>query len=204
MIEVTNALSSPFVRKVQIVTAMKGLDGQVAFLHPETDQARCAALRAANPLQKVPAARMDDGTLIFDSHVICEHLDTLAPAPRLFPANGPERLRTLTLASLADGMMEAAVMVVYEDRFRPQEKRHQPWVDKQQVKVDQAVAYLESHVPDWVAHPDYGHISLACALGYMDLRLGGRWRETCPKLVAWLDRFAAAVPSFAATAPRVG
>lgn len=201
MIEVTNALTSPFVRKVRIVTAMKGLDGQVAFLDPETDKDRCAALRAANPLQKVPAARLEDGTLIFDSHVICEHLDTLSPTPCLYPASGPERLRTLTLAALADGIMEAAVLVIYESRFRPQEKWHQPWIDKQQEKVDKAVAHLESHVPDWGAHPQYGHISLACALGFLDLRQDGRWRKTSPRLAAWLERFSASVPSFGATEP---
>lgn len=201
MIEVTLAPTSPFVRKVRIATAMKGLDRRVAFLHPETDKQRCEALRAANPLQKVPAARLDDGTLIFDSHVICEYLDTLSATPRLFPAAGPERFRTLTLAALADGIMEASVLVVYEGRFRPKEMWHQPWVDRQQEKVDQGLAYLEAHVPNWSTHPDYGHISLAAALGFLDLRQGGKWRASSPKLVAWLDRFAAAVPSFAATAP---
>jgi glutathione S-transferase len=204
MIEVTDALTSPFVRKVRIVTAMKGLEGQVVFLHPQADQDRCAALRAANPLQKVPAARLEDGSLIFDSHVICEHLDTLAPAPRLFPAGGSERLRTLTLAALADGMMDAAVLVVYEGRFRPQEKWHQPWVDKQEEKIEKAVAYIDAHLPDWERHPDYGHIALACALGFLDLRLGGRWRAASPGLSAWLERFAGAVPSFAATEPPKG
>ncbi len=201
MIDVTLAYTSPFVRKVRIVAAMKGLDDRVAFLDPEQDKIRNEALRAANPLQKVPAARLDDGTLIFDSHVICEYFDTLAPAPRLFPAAGAERFKTLTLAALADGMMDAAILVVYEGRFRPEEKWHQPWLDKQQEKVDKAVDYLEANVPDWASLPDYGHASLACALGFLDLRQGGRWRTGHPRLAAWLARFAAAVPSFAATAP---
>jgi glutathione S-transferase len=201
MIEVTHSPTSPFVRKVRIVSAMKGLDDKVAFLDPEKDKERCDKLRAANPLQKIPAARLEDGALVFDSHVICEYFDTLSPTPRLFPAGGLERLHTLTLGALADGIMDASILVVYEGRFRTPETWHQPWVDKQQEKIDTSIAFLESNVPDWTGHPDYGHVSLACALGFLDLRLGGKWRKSAPKLSAWLDRFAAAVPAFAKTTP---
>ncbi len=201
MIEVTQAPTSPFVRKVRIASAMKGLDDKVVYLDPEKDKERCANLRAANPLEKVPAARLEDGTLVFDSHVICEYLDTLSPTPRLFPAGGRERLETLTLGALADGIMDASILVVYEGRFRTPETWHQPWVDKQQAKVDTSVAFLESHISEWKGHPDYGHVSIACALGFLDLRQGGKWRKSSPKLVQWLDRFAAAVPAFAKTAP---
>lgn len=201
MIEVTHSPTSPFVRKVRIVSAMKGLDDKVVFLDPEKDKERCDKLRAANPLQKIPAARLDDGALVFDSHVICEYFDTLSPTPRLFPAGGRERLDTLTLGALGDGIMDASILVVYEGRFRTPETWHQPWVDKQQEKIDSSVAFLESHVPEWKGNPDYGHVSLACALGFLDLRLGGRWRKSSPKLSAWLDRFAAAVPAFAKTKP---
>lgn len=201
MIEVTLAPTSPFVRKVRIAAAVKRLGDKVVFLDPETDKGRNEALRAANPLQKIPAARLDDGSLIYDSHVICEYLDTLAETPRLFPAAGPQRFKTLTLAALADGIMDAAILAVYEGRFRPPEKWHQPWVDKQLEKTSAAVAHLEQNIPAWNSQPDYGHISLACALGFLDLRHGGRWRDANPKLVAWLDRFAASVPSFAQTAP---
>lgn len=201
MIEVTLATTSPFVRKVRIVSTMKGLDDRIVYLDPEKDKDRCEKLRAANPLQKVPAARLEDGTLVFDSHVICEYFDTLSPSPRLFPAGGSERLAALTLGSLADGIMDAAILVVYEGRFRTPETWHQPWVDRQQAKIDAGVAYLESHIPEWKGQPDYGHVSLACALGFLDLRQGGRWRSSSPKLVQWLERFAAAVPAFAKTTP---
>lgn len=201
MITVTQAWTSPFVRKVRIAVAVKGLQDRVAFLDPDKQGPANEALRAANPLQKVPAARLEDGTLIYDSHVICEHLDTLAPSPRLFPPSGRARLQVLTLAALADGIMEAAVLVVYESRFRPKEKWHQGWIDKQQIKVDQALDHLEANLPDWPGAPDYASISLVCALGFLDLRQGGRWRKGHPKLVGWLDRFAAAVPSYGETAP---
>lgn len=201
MITVTQAWTSPFVRKVRIAVAVKGLKDRVRFLDPEKDGPDNDALRAANPLQKVPAARLDDGRLIYDSHVICEYFDTLSPTPRLFPSAGDERLRMLTLAALADGIMDAAILIVYEARFRPEDKWHQGWIDKQQVKVDQALAFLEASPPAWSGTPDYADISLACALGFLDLRQAGRWRKAHPKMVAWLDGFSAAVPSFSATAP---
>ncbi len=201
MIELTQSLGSPFVRKVRIAAAVKGLQGQVNFIDPEKDKDRNEALRAANPLAKVPAARLEDGSLIFDSHVLCEYLDSLAPPATLFPPAGPERWRTLTLASLADGIMEAAILVVYEGRFRPEEKWHQPWLDKQQSKIDSAIRYLEATLPPFKGQPDYGDITLACALGYLDLRQAGQWRREHPRLVTWLNSFAAAVPAFAATEP---
>jgi glutathione S-transferase len=201
MIEVTQSFNSPFVRKVRLVVAMKGLESKVAFIDPEKDGARNEALRAANPLNKIPAARLDDGTLIFDSHVICEHIDTLSASPVLFPPAGPARVKALTLAALADGIMEASILVIYESRFRPKEKWHQEWVDKQQVKVDEGLAYIERNIPDWTGTPDYGHVTLACALGFLDLRQGGRWRLSCPKLAQWLARFSEAVPAYAKTAP---
>jgi len=202
MLEVTQSYGSPFVRKARICTAIKGLEDQIRFIDPEQDKSRNEALRAANPLQKIPAARMPDGTLIFDSRVICEYIDQLRPEPRLFPLPGPDRWRTLTLASLADGIMDATVLVLYERRFRPEEKWHQEWVDKQQAKIDTALAYLETHIPSWSEQPDYGHITLACALGFLDHRQAGKWRASFPHLVAWQDHFAANVHSFGKTAPQ--
>jgi glutathione S-transferase len=201
MIQITQSYGSPFVRKVRLTVAMKGIADQVEFIDPQAQAERNAALRAANPLQKIPAARLADGTLIFDSHVICEHLDGLAASPRLFPAAAGERAKALTLAALADGIMDATVLVIYEGRFRPEEKRHQEWVDRQQAKVDAGLAWLEANIPVWNVHPDYGHITLACALGFLDDRQAGKWRAQFPKLAAWLARFDKAVPVFAATAP---
>ena len=201
MIEITLSHGSPFVRKVRIAATVKGLDDRIEFIDPQKDAARAQALRAANPLDKIPAARLDDGTVIFDSHVISEYLDTLSPSPRLFPAIGVERFKALTLAALADGIMEAAVLVIYEGRYRPPEKHHPEWVDRQQAKADAGLAYLESNVPAWTGHINYGDITLACALGFIDNRQGPQWRKRCPALAAWFGKFAAAVPAWAATEP---
>jgi hypothetical protein len=79
---------------------------------------------------------------------------------------------------------------------------HAPWQQRQQGKVDRALDQLEANPPAWGASPDYGHLTLASALGYLDFRHEGKWRAGHPKLVAWLDRFAKAVPAFEATRPQ--
>jgi glutathione S-transferase len=194
---------SPYGRKVKLAMAMKGLQDRIEIVATDTNPGDNVALNSANPLAKIPCLVTEDGTAIFDSHVVCEYLDSLAPAPVLFPRSGPERFKTLVLGSLADGILDAALLLVYEKRFRPEEKWHGPWQARQQAKIDRAVDQLEKAPPVWGASPDYGHLTLACALGYLDFRHEGKWRAGHPKLVAWLDRFAGAVPAFEATRPKV-
>jgi glutathione S-transferase len=140
--------------------------------------------------------------VVYDSHVICEYLDSLRPEPKLFPAGGRERLKALTLGALSDGIAEAGILIVYEKRFRPEDKYVQSWIDRQQAKIDAGLDHLERDPPAWTGHPNYGHIALAAALGHLDLRHAGKWRERRPKLVAWLVEFAAAVPAFNTTRPQ--
>lgn len=192
---------SPYVRKVRIAAAMKGLDSQIELVPIDTNVPNNPEINRVNPLAKVPALMVNGGS-IFDSHVICEYLDGQAPSPPLFPASGQDRIATLTLAALADGILDAALLLVYEQRYRPQEKWHQPWQQRQQDKIDRALDHLEQTPPSWGASPDYGHLTLACALGYLDFRHHGTWRAGHPKLVAWLDGFARAVPAFEATRPK--
>lgn len=196
-----SADASPFVRKVRLVAAMKRLADDISLQAVDTSAADVSALTAENPLGKIPVLILDDGKQIYDSAVICEYLDSLRPQPRLFPASGPERWQTLTLGALADGVMEAALAIVYEKRYRPQDKWVQTWVDRQNSKIDRTLDMLEAAPPKWGEHPGYGHVALACALGYLDFRHEGRWRSGHPKLVGWLDRFSVEVPAFAATKP---
>jgi glutathione S-transferase len=194
-----SSLLSPYVRKVRIAAAMKGLADQIDLVPIDTNIPNNPEINRANPLAKVPALLVN-GSAIYDSHVICEYLDGLAPAPRLFPVDAEARIKTLTLAALADGILDAALLLVYEQRYRPQEKWHQPWQQRQQDKIDRALDFIEQSPP--AAPLDYGHITLACALGYLDFRLQGQWRAGHPKLIAWLDAFAGAVPAFEATRPK--
>ena len=194
--------ASPFGRKVTMTIAIKNLGDRIQATPVDATRGD-ANLNAANPLGRIPALVLDDGDTIHDSHVICEYLDSLGDSPILIPRSGAERWRTLTLASLADGLIEQALLQVYEGRYRPENMRVDSWVQRLQSKIDRTLDYLESAPPAWKDHPDYGHLSLAAALGYMDFRHAGRWRTAHPALTAWLDRFSAATPSFRASAPPV-
>jgi glutathione S-transferase len=199
-----SAPSSPFGRKVKMTARVKGVFDQIKIEAVDTaSPVGSEELRRDNPLAKIPVLILDDGTQLFDSHVICEYLDSLKPTPKLFPGSGAERFNTLTLGALGDGIMEAALTVVYEKRYRPEDKWVQTWVDRQQAKIDAGIAHLEANPPLWGTTPDYGHITIASALGYLDLRQGGNWRAKSPKLVKWLEQFDKAVPAFAATKPPV-
>src|SRR5690606_23892401 len=102
---------------------------------------------------------------LFDSAVICEYLDAQAGGGKLIPA-GDARWPVLKLQALADGILEAAVLQVYERRFRTEDKVHQPWLDMQQSKVDGALDWLEANPPETGSHPNIGDVTLACALDY--------------------------------------
>ncbi|MGI9424482.1 MAG: glutathione S-transferase family protein [Hyphomicrobiaceae bacterium] len=193
------ASPSPYVRKVRMTAKLKGLDAQVEVIgddHPEIK-----ALRASNPLGKIPVLLADDGNIIYDSHVICEYLDSQVASPVLFPGDGAARWQTLTRAALGDGILDSALLIVYEARYRPENMRVGSWVEMQQAKIDSAVAALEAEPPNWGAHPDYGHVTIAAALGYLDFRHAGAWRTSAPAMVDWLSRFAAAAPAYNETAP---
>ena len=101
--------------------------------------------------------------------------------------------------ALADGIMDAALLQMYEIRFRPEDRREPQWVEYQAEKVRRSLDYAEAHLSGPGTPPHVGQIALACALGYLDLRMGGRWRETYPRLVAWLADFEARVPAFEKT-----
>jgi glutathione S-transferase len=201
MMKLLSSPLSPYGRKVKITAKVKGVMDRIDVQTADTNVPNNPVLTKENPLAKIPVLILDDGTQLFDSHVICEYLDSLRPIPRLFPDAGAERFNTLTLGALGDGMLDAALLLVYEKRFRPEDKWVQSWMDRQQAKIDGALDHLEKNPPDWGAHPDYGHITIACALGYLDFRHEGKWRATHRGLVAWLDKFAAAVPAYAETNP---
>lgn len=191
--------ASPFGRKVKIGAALCGLSDRIRIEVADTADP-ADPIRRDNPLGKIPALIIEDGTVLFDSRVILEFLDAEAGGGVIVPG-GPERFPALTLQALADGIMDAALLQVYEKRWRAAEIQHRPWVDHQAAKVERGLRALEGSPPDLRGRPQVGQIALACALGYLDLRFEGNWRAGHPRLVAWLSDVAAAVPSFDATRP---
>jgi glutathione S-transferase len=194
--------ASPFGRKVTIAAAMLGVSERIEIVAADTGDP-ADSLRRQNPLGKIPTLIGEDGEAIFDSRVIVEYLDSLAGAgaSALFPSDPAARSKALTLQALADGIMDAAILQVYELRYRDPSLRSAKWLDYQADKVTRALAALEGRPPEASAR-HIGAIALACALGYLDLRFEGLWRSAHPRLVAWLDAFAAGVPAFEATRPR--
>jgi glutathione S-transferase len=203
MMKLLSSPLSPYGRKVKMTLAMKGLKDKVEVIAVDTNIPANPEITVANPLAKIPALVLESGQCVYDSAVICEYLDSLTPLPVLFPKSGPERWKTITLGALADGILDAALLLVYEKRFRPEEKWHEPWTERQRTKIDRSLDLLEQSPPTWGASPDYGHLTLAAALGYLDFRHEGKWRAGRPKLVAWVDQFAKAVPSFEETRPKL-
>ena len=191
-----SAPPSRFGRKVRIAAAMLGLSHEIEIAAADTLDAG-DTIRAQNPLGKIPALVLADGQVLYDSRVIIEFLDRAAGS-RLIPSDDPARLRALTLQALADGLIDVAVLQVYEGRFRAPDRHEPRWLAHQAGKVERALAAFEAAPPQ--SQRSVADIALACALGYLDLRFAGTWRATHPRLVAWLDAFAAEVPSFAETA----
>ena len=196
MMKLRSAPASPFGRKVKIAAYCLGLADKIVHIQADTNDAS-DSLRRENPLGKIPCLILEDGTAVYDSRVIVEHLDHVAGGGKVIPATHTARLQALILQALADGIMDAGILMVYEQRWRAEAMREPKWVSHQQAKVDRALAVLEAVPPSGAT--DIGHIALACALGYLDLRFGGTWRASHPALVEWLDQFAARVPAFATT-----
>ena len=192
--------SSPFVRKIRIAASLLGLEKDIKAEPAETTSPS-DTVRQQNPLGKIPTLVLEDGSTLFDSRVILEYLDHRAGGGRIIPKDAPARFAALRLQALADGILDASILQVYEGRFRPPERHEPKWVEHQAGKVARGLAALEAAPPGLGSPPDVGQITVACTLGYRDFRFGEGWRKDHPRLVAWLDGFAAKVPAYAATKP---
>lgn len=190
--------ASPFGRKVRIAMSLLGLDDKID-VRPTDLNDPSDSIRIQNPLGKIPVLVLEDGTAYYDSRVILEYLDYVAGGGRIIPREAPARFDALRLQALCDGILDASILLVYEDRYRPADKRVQSWLERQADKVARGLAALESAPPAIAATPNVGQIALACVLGYRDLRFDRNWRKDHPRLSAWHDEFAARVLAFAAT-----
>ena len=204
MMVLRSSPASPFGRKVRIAITVLGFDGETR-IEPADPTNLADTLRRQNPLGKIPVLIAEDGTTYYDSRVILEFLDERAGGGRIVPREAQARLAALRLQALCDGILDASILTVYEARWRAHEHHEQKWLDHQAGKVTRSLAVLESNPPAFNAVsaslPNVGQIALACALGYRDFRFGKSWRANHPRLVGWLDDFAARVPAFAATTP---
>ena len=193
--------SSPFGRKVRIAVSLLGFDGDVKIEPADTTDVN-DSVRAQNPLGKIPVLIAEDGVAYYDSRVILDCLDDRAGGGKIVPREAKARLAALRLQALCDGILDASILTIYETRWRRAEAHEPKWLEHQAGKVTRALAALEAAPPALDAGlPNVGQITLACVLGYRDFRFGTSWRGDHPRLVAWLDNFAARVPAYAATKP---
>jgi glutathione S-transferase len=192
--------SSPFARKVRLAAAILGLDRRIEVTKVDTSDP-ADTLRQQNPLGKIPTLVIEDGSALYDSRVILDYLDHLAGGGRIIPVEPTARFAALRLEALADGILDASILQVYEARWRDPSRHDAKWLAYQADKVARGLAALEAAPPPLTAPPCVGQIALACALGYQDFRFAGAWRAGHPKLKAFLEAFAAANPGYAATAP---
>lgn len=184
MLELRYSSTSPFVRKVSATIIECGLENHVVNVAtnpwaPDTDLGRF------NPLGKVPALKLANGQVLFDSPVICEYLDSLGSTPRLFPTEGLPRWNALRLQAIGDGMMEAAVGRILESR-RPEQQQSEAFASRCQTAVVRALDLLEIETGEWSDDFSIGQLTVACALEYLDFRFANEnWRASRPTLQAW-------------------
>jgi len=196
------SLNSPYARKARIIIHELGLKPRVedVIVTLPAD----AKFRAINPLGKIPALILDDGSAIYDSPVICEYLDEFGNGP-FFPRakllrEAQGRWRALTLQALGDGLADAVVRRNQERRLAP-EKRSEEVIERQARAIEASFAVLDRMAPKFPAEPTIGELAVACAIGYLDLRAPeDGWRQRYPHLAEWLDVFSRR-PSAQATRP---
>jgi glutathione S-transferase len=193
---------SPFVRKVMIVAHEVGLADRIqrvrtvaAMMKPHSE------LMIDNPLSKIPTLLLDDGTVLYDSSVICEYFDALHEGPKLFPASFPERMTALRRQALGDGLLDALVLWRGEI-MRPAEQQSPPYLQSFAARNEATLASLEREAPELGSSAfSIGHVAIGCALAYLDFRFADRaWRKDHPRLAAWHATFLAR-PSVRATEP---
>lgn len=196
------SLTSPYVRKIRIVLAEKKIDYELVLDSPWADGNQVAAL---NPLGKVPVLVLDDETTLYDSRVIAEYLDTVAPNNRLIPASGRERISVKRWEALADGVLDAAVAAFLESR-RPDGERSPSWLERQLGKTKLALQVMSDELGEqpW-CHGNsmsLADIAVGCALGYVSFRLGDiRWGEQYSNLAHLYEKLMQR-PAFAETVPQ--
>ncbi|MGE7369919.1 glutathione S-transferase [Neorhizobium sp. NPDC001467] len=178
--------ASPYSAKCRMAARYLGLD--VENVKTDTNAAP-ADLLDSNPLGKIPVLIRDDGRGIYDSVAIMSYLDRVSGG-RLYPKKHEKRTDAEVLEALCDGITDCLLAIVYERRFRPEDKIHQPWIDKQWEKVTRGLDHLEKNLPKTGKKLNGGHFSLAALLGYLDLRFAGQWEEERPFLAAWRETFA--------------
>ena len=191
--------ASPYSAKVRMAATWLGLPIEAETVNTNDEP---ALLVNNNPLGKIPTLILDDGTALFDSRAIMQELDRMS-GRKLFPRNAQKRMEAERLEALGDGISDCLLAQVYEKRFRPAEKVHQPWLDLQARKVARGLDWLNENPPRVTSKLHGGQFAVAAMIGYLDLRFADmNWRRGRPKLKRFEDRFAKAFEDYATLRPQ--
>jgi glutathione S-transferase len=195
------SLVSPYARKVRIVMAEKKIDYELVL---EDVWSETTTIQQFNPLGKVPCLMMDDGGAMFDSRVISEYLDILTPVGKLMPTGGRERAEVKCWEALADGMLDAAILVRLE-KARPTRQQSPEWIKRQWSKVDASLKSMASGLGEKTYcvgnHYSLADVAVGCALGWLNFRFPeSQWKENYPELLRLFEKLSER-PSFKDTAP---
>lgn len=197
------SLASPYVRKVRVVLAEKKLDYQFVL---ENVWAADTTINQLNPLGKVPSLIMEDGDVLIDSRVMVEYLDTLTPVCKLLPPNGRERADIKCWEALADGILDAAILVRLERTQRPPELQSEQWIARQMRKVELGLEVLANRLGDSAycagIHYSLADVAVGCMLGWLSFRFPEiDWRGQHANLARLYDKLSER-PSFKDTVPQ--
>ena len=194
--------ASPYVRKVLASAIELDLEHRIERVPCSVHVIRRDVnVVVHNPLGQVPTLIADDGTVLYDSRVVCEYLDTLAGGHRLFPLPMDRRYRALTEQAASDGLLDAAVLARQELTLRPADKVWEPWREAQIAKIVSALDRMQQWSPTFGDRVDIGTLTTACAIGYLEFRYADfDWRSGRGTLADWFESFARR-PSIARTVP---
>jgi len=198
------SLTSPYVRKVRVVMAEKKIDYEFAL---EDVWGSETTISESNPLGKVPCLIMEDGGAMFDSRVIVEYLDTLTPVGKLIPPNTRERAEVKCWEALADGALDAGVLVRLEKTLRPEHQQSKDWIERQMAKVHGGLKAMSAGLEETPFcagnHYTLADVAVGCALGWLSFRFPEiAWRDDYANLARLYDKLSER-PSFKDTIPQV-
>ena len=186
------ASPSPYSAKVRMGAAHAGIACEEKTVVTSDDPAE---LIDANPLGKIPSWVEDDGSAIFDSRVIMQHFNRVN-RNSLYPTNAAKRLEAERIEALCDGICDALIATIYERRYRPEDKVHQPWIDRQRQKAFRGLDHLNGARLSLPKKIHAGHIALRSLVGYLALRFPGEWERGRPKLKRYAAKFDERFPEF--------
>ncbi len=196
------SLTSPYVRKVRIVLSEKKIDYEFEVDSPWSPESKVAEL---NPLGKVPVLLLDDSTVLFDSRVIVEYIDSVAPNNKLMPESNRERAEVKRWGAVADGICDAAALI-YVERKRPEAQQSADWIARQHEKIIRGLEYMSAQLADgnWCmgTHFSLSDVCAACALGYLAFRFPEiDWSQKHPNLARLYEKMMQR-PAFVDTIPQ--